>query len=102
MKLTPSDNRKGISSTRKQFPVKVAFAMTINKSQGQTFDMVGVYLPKHVFTHGQLYVAASRVGRRCGLRFMVVTGTRGQGEVDIDGQRHVFTTNPVYRDVLLP
>lgn len=36
--------------------------MTINKAQGQTFKSVGVYLPKPVFTHGQLYVAFSRVG----------------------------------------
>lgn len=35
--------------------------MTINKSQGQTFDHVGLYLPAPIFEHGQSYVAASRV-----------------------------------------
>jgi len=35
--------------------------MTINKSQGQTFDRVGIDLRKDVFNHGQLYVAFSRV-----------------------------------------
>jgi ATP-dependent DNA helicase PIF1 len=39
---------------RRQFPVSPAFAMTINKSQGQTLDYVGICLPTPVFSHGQL------------------------------------------------
>ena len=35
--------------------------MTINKSQGQTFEKIGIDLRKDVFNHGQLYVACSRV-----------------------------------------
>ena len=38
---------------RRQFPVMLAFAMTINKAQGQSFDHVGIYLPEPVFAHGQ-------------------------------------------------
>ena len=42
------------------FPVHLAFAMTIKKSQGQSLTHVGIDLRTPVFTHGQLYVALSR------------------------------------------
>ena len=45
---------------RLQFPIKLCFVMTINKSQGQTPLEVGVYIRKLMFSHGQLYVALSR------------------------------------------
>ncbi|KAE8251462.1 hypothetical protein A4X13_0g3984 [Tilletia indica] len=45
---------------RRQFPVKVCFAMTINKSQGQTIQHIGIDLRYPCFGHGQLYVALSR------------------------------------------
>ena len=46
---------------RRQFPIKPSYAMAINKSQSQTLTKVGIYLPQSVFTHGQLFVAMSRV-----------------------------------------
>jgi len=48
---------------RRQFPLQLAFAMTINKAQGQTMKTVSIYLPDSVFTHGQLYVVLSRTMR---------------------------------------
>ena len=60
-----------IKFTRRQFPVKLAFAMTINKAQGQSFSRVGLLLDPGVFSHGQLYVALSRVTSPDGIRMCV-------------------------------
>ena len=49
---------------RSQFPVRVAFATTINKSQGQTLQTVGVWLRSPVFSHGQLYVVCCQLKNR--------------------------------------
>lgn len=58
--LTSSPTVLPFMFKRRQFPVRVAFAMTINKSQGQSLKHVGLDLRISVFTHGQLYVALSR------------------------------------------
>ncbi|XP_057329852.1 ATP-dependent DNA helicase PIF1-like [Microplitis mediator] len=55
------DNANAFTFKRRQIPMRVAFGMTINKSQGQTFDKIGIDLRKDVFNHGQFYVAISRV-----------------------------------------
>ena len=60
--LIPSHSTLPFEFRRLQFPVMLCFAMTINKSQGQTFKAVGVDLTNKSFTHGMLYVALSRVG----------------------------------------
>ena len=61
----PTEGRSGcFKFTRKQFPVRLCFAMTINKSQGQSVEHVGLDLKSPVFTHGQFYVGVSRVTSR--------------------------------------
>jgi ATP-dependent DNA helicase PIF1 len=47
---------------RLQFPVRLAFAISINKAQGQSLKVAGISLEAPCFSHGQLYVACSRVG----------------------------------------
>lgn len=76
-----------------QFPVKPAFAMTINKSQGQTLAGVGLYIPRPVFGHGQLYVALSRCSDPNKLKVLIINGS-------IPNCRGLYTRNIVYRDVL--
>jgi hypothetical protein len=58
--LSPTE-KYPFSFQRRQFPCIPAFAMTINKCQGSTFDELGVDLTSDCFSHGQAYVAYSRV-----------------------------------------
>nr|XP_043618603.1 ATP-dependent DNA helicase PIF1-like [Erigeron canadensis] len=92
--LCPSeDDMFPFKLKRKQFPVRLSFAMTINKAQGQTIPNVGVYLPESVFSHGQLYVALSRGISREKVKVLV----RPTQEFP---QLGVYTSNVVYREVL--
>nr|XP_043616300.1 ATP-dependent DNA helicase PIF1-like [Erigeron canadensis] len=91
MPLTSSDKRMPVKFQIRQFSVALCFAMTINKSQGQSLSKVGVYLEKPVFTHGQLYVALSRVKSKDGIKIFIA---------DNEGKRSRYTTNVVYKEVL--
>ena len=84
-----SMQKENITMKRFQLPIKPCFAMTINKAQGQTVEFVGVNLEKDVFSHGQLYVALSRVRDPANLHIFLP-----------EGKRH--TRNIVYFEVLEP
>ncbi|XP_057432883.1 uncharacterized protein LOC130725697 [Lotus japonicus] len=88
--LTPSDSSLPFKFSRRQFPVTLCFAVTINKSQGQSLSHVGLYLLRLVFTHGHLYVALSRVKSRKGLKVLIV---------DEQGVVSSSTRNVVYKEV---
>ncbi|XP_061993673.1 uncharacterized protein LOC133711585 [Rosa rugosa] len=75
--------------------LKLSFTLTINKSQGQTIPNVGIYLPDHVFSHGQLYVALSRGVSEATTKVLVKKGS-------FEGEEGVFTINVVYKEILLP
>jgi ATP-dependent DNA helicase PIF1 len=77
---------------RKQFPIVPAFAMTINKAQGQTVHNMGLYLPTPCFSHGQLYVALSRATSRSNVKILIENSEREEE----DG---VYTKNIVYRQI---
>ena len=91
-----ADKTSPIPFIRHQFPVKLAFAMTINKAQGQTLDFMALYLPEPVFSHGQFYVACGRVGSKRNLSIYVMNG-KGQGF--FDGYEGIYTRNVVYKEV---
>jgi ATP-dependent DNA helicase PIF1 len=96
--LNTSEGVLPFTMRRRQFPVKVAFAMTINKAQGQSFQSVAIYLSKPVFGHGQLYVAMSRAGIAANTKLFIVNVPNVQGKfLGVEG---TYTKNIVYHEVL--
>jgi hypothetical protein len=100
--LCPSDDEMfPFQFKRKQFPVRLSFAMTINKAQGQTIPNAGVYLPESVFSHGQLYVALSRATARSNIRILVVRPEDKKDKKKKTKVNGTYTKNIVYKEVLI-
>ena len=90
IQLSPTDTIHPFTFRRRQYPIKLCYAMTINKSQDQSLKQVALYLPRPVFSHGQLYVALSRVTSSEGLKILDDT----EGSTREDG-----VTNIVYKEI---
>lgn len=90
MSLTPSDSRLPFKFQRKQFPLILSYAMTINKRQGQTLSHVGLFLKKPVFNYDQMYVVVSRVSHSSGLKVLIYRDNGGSLNT---------TKNVVYKEI---
>jgi hypothetical protein len=92
------------SVERFQIPVTPAFVITINKSQGQSVQRVGLFLRRPVFSGGQFYVAVSRGMNGRNVFIAVVKGPEQGPIVGLRGGRgaanNVKTKNIVYRSLL--
>ena len=86
----PGADENAFKFTRRQFPIRVCFSMTINKLQGQSVKFVGLDLRSPTFTHGQFYVAVSRV-----------TSIGNIKAIWNEKDREARSQNIVYREVLL-
>ncbi|GKD42870.1 ATP-dependent DNA helicase PIF1-like protein, partial [Tanacetum coccineum] len=90
--LSPSqDDLFPFKLKRKQFPIYLSFAITLNKSQSQTIPNVGVYLLESAFSHG--HVALSRGVSQANAKLLV----KPEKKFGEDG---VYPVNVVYREVL--
>ncbi|XP_073359004.1 uncharacterized protein [Aegilops tauschii subsp. strangulata] len=114
--LCPSDDEMfPFQFKRKQFPIRLSFAMTVNKAQGQTIPNVGIYLPEPVFSHGQLYVALSRSTARKNVKILAVPDAGNKKRNSDDSKKKsstssknescdypvgTYTKNIVYKEIL--
>lgn len=89
IKLTTTENYLPYILTRRQYSIRLCFAMTVNKSQVQSLETVGVNVRTSAFTHGQLYVALSRVTTLQGITILMAENSDGK------------INNIVYPEVLL-
>ena len=89
-----NDDDLPIKFIRRQFPVKLAFCMIINKSQGQTFSKVGLLLATRPFSHGQVYVALSRCGNPSAIKVWTTA------DLQVDANNSGVIENIVWPEML--
>ena len=82
-----------VAFNRLQFPVRIGYAVTINRAQGQTYARVGILLPKPVFSHGQLYVSLSRVATFDHVSVYIERPTRRQGRQPANSRQTINVLN---------
>ena len=83
--------------SRLQFPIKIAYCLTINRAQGQSASKCGILLPKDVWTHGQIYVAFSRCGNPNNI---YVWAEQSQFETYNLSKQKTYVKNVVYDEVI--
>jgi hypothetical protein len=96
VKLSPSESLLPFRLERLQFPLTLAFAFTINKAQGQTLGKVAIFLPKPVFSHGQLYVGLSRARSFDQVKVFIKSGNVQK----LTQNQEIVTENVVWTEVL--
>ena len=90
IKFLPKDKKMPYEMQRIQFPVRGGFGITHFRVQGQTYMIVGINLTHQFFSHGQLYVALSRVGSGKRVKIFQLPNDKTKG----------YMKNVVYPEVL--
>jgi len=95
LQLAPSDTDMPFVLSWCQFPLRLAYSMTINKVQGQTFSKVGIYMQRPCFSYGQLYVTMSKARRFTDVKVEIINNARQSNH-----RGGMYTPNVVHRQIL--
>ena len=95
IKFCPEDRKLPFEFQRIQFPVRLGFAITSNRSQGKTYKFIGICLTTDFFTHGQLYVSLSRVGSAKNVKVFKPKTSTSYGYMKDVVYQEVLSSNPI-------